>query len=157
MNTPKYSRPILSIIFNLFAFLLFVAAGLGIWYAITNKVEALLLPPLGLIVAGIFYMGVSQVINYLAQTAYNTGRLVALAEANPSAAVAGLTGTRETGAPAGPTEPGYFYITGEGQEGPFTANDLRQLRDARVIHLKTRVLRQGDDTWKSYAEYPELQ
>jgi hypothetical protein len=159
VNTPKYSRPILSIIFNIFAFLLFAAAGLGVWYAIWSKSEALLLPPLGLVVAGVFYMGVSQVINYLAQTAYNTGRLVALAEANAFATLATMTGTRGTSTPVTTTtaEPAYFYATGEGQEGPFAAHDLRQLRDARMIHLKTPVLRQGEDAWKSYGDYPELQ
>lgn len=163
----KYSRPILSRIFDLFACIVFVGAGLCAVAFFAGETQPGLLGAGALIVAGIIYIGIGQVIDYLARTAYNTSELLRLAENNAvSQAVAQASlPAAAAHAPAPFKSPAksaprkfskYFYSVDGGQEGPFEAFEIKSFRDEGVITDSTPVIMEGDSEWRTFRHYPDL-
>jgi hypothetical protein len=58
--------------------------------------------------------------------------------------------TQKSVAQVAPAQANFYYSTEGRQEGPLTADDLRNLRQAGLINDDTLVVREGDSEWKQY-------
>ncbi len=99
----------------------------------------------GLIVFGIIYFGVGQVIKLIARIAQESARAADAAEQTAAASVAPMH-----------VKALYFYQVGGEVRGPVSMADLRTIRSlpaqTRMVTGETLVCQQGSDEWKRLAE-----
>ena len=149
----KYSRPILSVIFDLLGAVCFVGGGFALVAAcmIQGSNGQIFLSGIVSIVVGIVYIGFGQVVDFLARTAYNTGVLVDLARTSPASAPL----RQETAKPA-QASPKYYYSNTGIQEGPFDEDDIRTLVQGGTITSSSVLIREGETQWRKVSQFPEF-
>lgn len=113
----------------------------------------------GGIFTGIIYLGIGQIVDYLARTAFSTARLCAMLEASvPARAPAPDTSLSATViAPATASSKARYYYSVDGeQQGPVEASDLRMMRKDGLITEDAPVLREGEAEWRKFRDYAAL-
>ena len=134
-----------------------------------------LLPAIGVALALVFtalvYFGVAQAIDYLGRTSHSSDRLCTLIEESLARQIQRIEQRLTSATPilvrmdksaaAAPTSSArsgavYYYSSDGTQQGPFTASDIKEFRDADVITDETQVFREGDSQWRAYREFPEF-
>jgi len=170
----KYKQPILSHIYTglgVFAFIgsafLLIAA---VAQAEPNAVFAGVMAALPFFFAALICFGISQLINYIGKTAHYTkqaahtleesvARLDAMLQRMNSNRpfLVRLDDVRKAPPLVAKGSQSQFYFSENGKsEGPFPADDLRNLKESGIISSSTSVLRSGDDDWKAYEDFDEL-
>ena len=149
---PIPNTPALTVVFYIIGALCLLA-GLGtVVFVLTsmgdrNAVGVMTALPgaVGLLVFGIIYFGVCQVIQLIARIAQECARTADAAEQTAVASVAPLH-----------VKALYFYQVGGEVRGPVSMADLRTIRSlpaqTRMVTGETLICQQGTDEWKRLAE-----
>jgi len=145
----KYERPILTSIFYILGVLALIGAVLCLYESFVAAVTVA--------VAGIFYFGIGQAVDYLARTAHSTDRLCTLFETSVSDRLKSIESSLSASSSASSQQSkGYFFSTDEQQQGPVSAADLRSMRKDGLVADDTPVLREGETQWRRFQDFLAL-
>lgn len=114
---------------------------------------------LGLMIlaSAIFYLAMSYAIQVLAGIAVNTRDLgLKLTALNTAATVIKnrLEGPLPVTLPTRYHNARYYYDDPE--TGPFSKAEMQDFHSMGYINDETKVIREGDDQWRTFADYPDL-
>jgi len=159
----KYEQPILAGLFSILGVLTIIGGVIGAivsFSASASVTEAIAITVAG-IFAGILYIGLSQLVNYVAQTAHATDRLSEILETKITESLNSIQGcipaapfkVRIDTTPPIPSTRGEFYYAVDGvKKGPRTAAEIRRLWQEGIIQSETFVLREGETQWRKYGD-----
>ena len=165
MSKP-YKEPILTSIFGLFGLLSIIGGIILITFGVINSIAEkplLIAEGIGALFSGCLLMGVGQAIDFLGRTAHSAERTASILHTNVLDCIKRLDERLSSDVPfrvrveeTMRDNPSFHYAVDGAQEGPFTAGEMRDLRNSGTIAESTQVFRKGDSEWRKYKDYPEL-
>jgi hypothetical protein len=176
----KYKTPILTGVFNVFGALAIVTP-IILWFYYAGSggrggsADQFIYVFLVGIYVGLLNFGIAQIVDYIGRTAFTNEQIMRTLPSIVNALekmdqrMAGSLPLRispvETvecpepvRAAAKPKQsPARYFCSMDGaQAGPFSAEKIRSMTRSRKINSDTPVIREGEEEWKTLADYPEL-
>jgi GYF domain 2 len=159
-----YSRPVLAGLFNAIAALTILIGIYAIYVGFSKDREVDLAGYGAFAIAGmcivcaVFCASVGQAIDFLGRTAFYSERAAESLSGDFAARLKRIEDRLAAQASNGeaPREVEFFYAINGAQEGPFSAEEMRDFRARKIIDEKTDVFRTGEKEWLPLEKFPDL-